>query len=134
MGGEEETRIPLLLVNEDGTALATQLTEALEGTVSLEVLIQSRESALTRFDDEEAPALVIIPNGYEASLLSGSPVELEIHKAPEGNEADAVEQAVLAALNKAVAPWPSPVPALLSAKISKPSRAITSARPISSKA
>lgn len=101
MGGEEETRIPLLLVNEDGTALSAQLTDALEGAASLEVLIQSRENALTKFDDEEAPALVIIPEGYEASLLSGSPVELEIHKAPEGNEADAAEQAVLAALNKA---------------------------------
>jgi ABC-2 type transport system permease protein len=101
MGGEEEARIPLLLVNEDGTALAAQLKDALKGTASLEVIIQSRENALTKFDDEEAPALVIIPEGYGAALLSGSPVELEIFKAPEDNDADAAEQAVLAALNKA---------------------------------
>ena len=101
MGGEEEARIPLLLVNEDGTALAAELKDALKGTASLEVIIQSRENALARFDDEEASALVIIPEGYGAALLSGSPVELEIHKAPENDDADAAEQAVLAALNKA---------------------------------
>ncbi len=101
MGGEVETRIPLLLVNDDGTALAAQLKDALKDSVSLEVNIQSRENALTKFDEEEAPALVIIPEGYEASLLSGSPVKLEFYKAPEDTDADAAEQAVLAALNKA---------------------------------
>jgi ABC-2 type transport system permease protein len=100
-GGEEEARIPLLLVNEDGTALASQLKDALKGTASLEVIIQSRENAMVMFEDEEAPALVIIPEGYGTALLSGSPVKLEIHKAPDDDEADAAEQAVLAALNKA---------------------------------
>ena len=54
---EDEVRIPLLLVNEDGTALAAQLKDALKDTVSLDVLIQSRENALARFDDEDQKVL-----------------------------------------------------------------------------
>jgi ABC-2 type transport system permease protein len=104
MGEEDDGRIPLLLVNEDGTALAAQLKDALKDTVSLDVNIQSRENALTMFDDEKAAALVIIPEGYEAALLSESPVELEFQIAPNHDTADAAEQAVLAALNKASRP------------------------------
>lgn len=100
MEEESETGIPLFLVNEDGTALAAQLEDALKDTASLEVNIQSRQNAQAMFDNEEAPAMVIIPEGYEAALLSGSPVELEFYKAPDHDQADAAEQAVLAALNK----------------------------------
>lgn len=104
MEEESATGIPLFLVNEDGTALAAQLEGALKDTASLEVNIQSRQNAQAMFDNEEAPAMVIIPEGYEAALLSGSPVELEFYKAPDHDQADAAEQAVLAALNKANRP------------------------------
>lgn len=93
-----DSAIALPVVNEDGSELAAELIAALENSGGLTVAVLEREEAETVFADEEAPALLRIPAGFEAALLAGETAEIELQKASNSTNAEAVDQAISAAV------------------------------------
>jgi ABC-2 type transport system permease protein len=87
-------RIAVAVVDQDGSQLSAALIEALSagGAVSPEVV--TAEEAAARFDDEEAPAVLTIPAGFEASLLQGQVVAVGLQEAVNDFSAQAAGQAV----------------------------------------
>jgi ABC-2 type transport system permease protein len=87
-GPDEPSRIRLLVVDRANTALSARLLEALARSeiVSAEVLPQAE--AEQEFADRSAPALLVIPAGFDASL------ELEMHAQPNDLNAQAAGRAV----------------------------------------
>lgn len=96
-GGEKA--IDLLVVDEDGSATATALLEELEASKTLAVIQVDRQEGEDRFADEKAPALLMIPSGFEDAVLEGQTTEVNLQKLEDNSEADVVEQTVLSAIS-----------------------------------
>jgi ABC-2 type transport system permease protein len=97
MGGSDETRLPVLLIDEDHGALAADLAAALEGSAIVRPVAQARGAAEDAFAGDDYPALVIVPAGFTSALLAGAPVELEVRLLPGNVDAIAAQQAIQAA-------------------------------------
>jgi ABC-2 type transport system permease protein len=93
-----DSAIPLPIVNEDGSNLSAKLISTLENSEALAVMVLSVEEAEVRFTNEEAPALLTIPAGFEEALLGGESAEIVLQKAPNNNNAEAVDQTITAAV------------------------------------
>jgi ABC-2 type transport system permease protein len=106
LGGRDlgnDSAIALPIINEDGSELAAELITSLENSSALAVSVLERAEAEELFADEEAVALLSIPAGFEAALLAGQtadgqPAEISLEKAPNNTDAEAVDQAVSAAV------------------------------------
>lgn len=92
-----DNRLVLLLVDEDGTKLASELTAVLHNSELVRPVSRERAEAERLLAEENLPGLLVIPAGFEASLLAGEEVALGLKTAVSDNRALAVEQAVTAA-------------------------------------
>jgi ABC-2 type transport system permease protein len=97
-GGGEESPIDLLVVDEDGSATAVALLDELGSSEAIVVVEVDRQEGEERFADERAPALLIIPAGFEAAVLDGQITEVELRKLEGNMDANAVQQTVMAAV------------------------------------
>lgn len=100
MGGpdpEADNRIPVLLVNEDAGFLAGSFTALLADSDAIRPTLREREEAERLFDEAEAVAMLIIPEGFSRQLLAGQEAALILRAAVNDNRTLAVEQAVNAA-------------------------------------
>lgn len=101
-GGTSEssdTAIALLVVDQDGQQLSGTVIEALEATGAVEVEVVDLEAAEARLADEQVPAVLVIPAGFEAALLGGEPVAVNFRGLPENADSTAAEQAARAAVS-----------------------------------
>lgn len=96
-GGDGDNRIVVLVVNQDNTALSQELVQTLEASQSVRPEALDAAEAAQRFDDGDAPALLTIPAGFEASLRAGQPVTLDLRLAPTNANGLAAQQAIQAA-------------------------------------
>lgn len=96
---DAETAIALLVVDEDESETTQALLDELQASEAVELIRVDREEGEQRFADEVAPALLILPAGLEAAVLDGQTTEVDLNKIEDSTEADAVEQAVLAAIS-----------------------------------
>ncbi|MDX1615504.1 MAG: ABC transporter permease [Candidatus Promineifilaceae bacterium] len=97
-GAGAQSGVPLLVVNQDTSALANDLISALRETGTVEVRLLAADPAADAFANEEAPALLTIPADFGTSLQRGQPVTLALRKAPDNINAEAADQAVIAAV------------------------------------
>jgi ABC-2 type transport system permease protein len=96
-GGDGDNRIVVLLVNQDATTLSQELVQTLAGSKSVRPEVLDAAEAAQRFDDGDAPALLTIPAGFEASLRAGQPVDLDLQLEPSNANGLAAQQAIQAA-------------------------------------
>lgn len=89
--------IPVLVVDEDGSRLSEEFYLALSGSDVIKPALVSLSEAEKQFAERKAPALVIIPAGFEAELLNGAEGRLEIERTPNNNHADTAERVVWSA-------------------------------------
>lgn len=99
LSGGEEPAIDILVVDEDGSGTAGALMDEIESSETLTVVKVNRQEGEEIFTDEEAPALLIIPAGFEAAVLDGQTTEIDLRKLEDNTDADAVEQTVIAAIS-----------------------------------
>ena len=66
--GSGDNRLPVLLVDEDHGALATELADTLAASDAVRVVAQARAAAEQSFRSDDYQALVIIPAGFTAAL------------------------------------------------------------------
>ena len=97
--GDADRRVPVLVVNEDGGALAGDLIDTLNASTAIRAEVLPADEAASRFDDRDAPAMVTIPTGFEESLRAGQPVDLSLRTDPTNMNALVAEQGVQAAAN-----------------------------------
>jgi ABC-2 type transport system permease protein len=91
---------PLLVVDEDGSKLASEFASALIENRTIDPQIVSFSEAERAFADKKAPAWLIIPSGFESGLLSGGESRLELRKTPNNLRADAADQAIRTAVSE----------------------------------
>ncbi len=96
-GGQGDNRIVVLVVNQDGGALSSELVQTLAGSASVRPELLDATAAAQQFDDGDAPALLTIPAGFEASLRAGQAVDLGLQLEPTNANGLAAQQAIQAA-------------------------------------
>ena len=96
-GGDGDNRIVVLLVDQDATALSQELVQTLASSKSVRPETLDAAEAAQRFDDGDAPALLTIPAGFEASLRAGQPVDLDLQLEPSNANGLAAQQAIQSA-------------------------------------
>ncbi len=96
-GGDGDNRIVALVVDQDATTLSQELVQTLAGSQSVRPVTLGAAAAAAQFDDGDAPALLTIPAGFEASLRAGQPVTLDLRLEPTNASGLAAQQAIQAA-------------------------------------
>ncbi len=96
---DADNRIPLLVVNEDGSALAERLIDTLAQSDSIHADEMAMSEAETAFDNEDAPALLVIPVGFGEALLAGETAVLDFQQLPNNTNGDVAARAVQTAVS-----------------------------------
>ncbi|MEZ4644449.1 MAG: ABC transporter permease [Chloroflexota bacterium] len=94
-----DSRIPLLVVNEDDSDLAQALLDVLSTSETVRVDTMNRDDAEAAFADETAPALLLIPAGFADALLTGETAVLDLRQLPDDNNATIARRAVNTAVS-----------------------------------
>ncbi|MCA9936364.1 MAG: ABC transporter permease [Ardenticatenaceae bacterium] len=94
-----DARVPLLLVNEDSSALAASLQDALAQSDTVQVQEMALAEAETAFTDEEAAALLLIPAGFGEAVMAGETAVLDLRQQPNNSDGDAAGEAVRTAVS-----------------------------------
>lgn len=92
--GGDSSRIALAVVDQDGSQLSATLIDQLAASGAVTPELLSEDEATARFDDEDVPAVLTIPAGFEARLLAGQPATVALEKAFNDFSAEAAGQAV----------------------------------------
>jgi ABC-2 type transport system permease protein len=95
---EVDNRVPVLVVDEDGGALAGELRDALAASGVVRPEVADRSTAEAHFADDAVPALLVIPAGFQQTLLAGEPVELVVRTVQGSANALISEQAIQTAI------------------------------------
>lgn len=96
--GDGDNRLPLAVVDEDGSALSSQLFSFLEMSDAVRPERMALTSAEQALADDSIPAFVIIPAGFDATLRSGQTAALRWRQESDNLNALAAEQALRAAM------------------------------------
>lgn len=99
--GGGDSRVPVLVVDEDGGALAAEFVSTLERSSAVRPVARARAEAEADFAGDDYPVLVVIPAGFSAALLGGQPSALAVQALPDNLNAVAAEQALQAAAAEA---------------------------------
>jgi ABC-2 type transport system permease protein len=97
-GSADDSRIPVLVVDQDGGELAGDLIAALESSATVRVVPADLEEAEAAFKEREAPAILVIPAGLDQTVDDGRTADLQFTTAAGNTDAIAAQQAVEAAL------------------------------------
>ena len=83
--GEEDTRIPLAVVNLDGGPLVQALLDNIDAAGGVSVEAYDESEAATKLDEGELDRVLTIPAGFSAGLEGGQPVPLRLVNHPNAN-------------------------------------------------
>jgi len=93
--GDSNGSLPqVLVVDEDGSDLSETLLQALDRSGAVQPLLVSKDAAERAFNEEEALAVVTVPEGLRESLIAGEVVELGLRRDATDESIVAVEQAL----------------------------------------
>jgi ABC-2 type transport system permease protein len=98
--GNEDPRIPLLVVDEANTEISQQVIDELESSTAIRPEVVTRDEAQSQFDDRRASAVFIIPSGIDIESLQGGSAEVELLQQPNNMDAIIAERAILTAIRR----------------------------------
>lgn len=98
--GDEDPRIPLLVVDEAKTPVSEQIILELENSTAVYPELSTRTEAQDQFDERRASVVFIIPAGVRLEALQGSSAEVELLQQPNNMDALVAERAILTALRR----------------------------------
>ncbi len=93
-----DPRYVVLVVDEDGSLLAERMVAALEMSEVVRRVVRPLPEAESLFAEQDALALLRLPQGFEAALMAHEPVELSLQLAEGPSSTLAIRQAVNAAV------------------------------------
>lgn len=97
-GGDEDSRIGLLVVDEANTAISKEIIGELENSTAVRPEIVTHEDAQDQFDNRRASAVFIIPAGLDLTALQSGSAEVELLQQPNNLDATVAERAILTAI------------------------------------
>lgn len=103
LGGGDETgdaRYAVLVVDEDRSAVSAELIGLLEVSDVIRPEVRAADEVERLFDEDDAPALLVIPGGFGEAVMAGRPAALTLRGAPGDSRALAVNQALQAAASE----------------------------------
>ena len=89
-----DNRTTLLVVDEDHSRLSTELSSALNESTVIQPLTETADEARQLFDDNKALAVLTIPAGFDAGLMAGETIDVNLRLNPNDNRVLAVQQEV----------------------------------------
>ena len=94
--GEEDARVPLVVVNSDGGPLAQTLLDKIDAAGGVRVEPYAEAEAQAKLDEGEIDRVLTIPSGFSAGLESGQPVAVYLvnHADADIKESEAVRLVV----------------------------------------
>ena len=98
--GNEDNRIPLLVVDEAQTAISQQMLAELENSTAVRSEVVSRAEAQSQFDERRVSAVFMIPAGIDIDSLQSGSAEVELLQQPNNINATVAERAVLTAIRR----------------------------------
>jgi len=93
-GGDGDPRLPLFVVDEDGSGLSAALLADLGRSSTVLAHERSRAEAEAGVEDDEAAAALIVPADFGASLAAGEQARIVLISAPGDIDVLAIGQAV----------------------------------------
>lgn len=93
-----DTRLPLLVVDADGSQLAADLLAALQESDTVRPVVETAAAAEATFAAGDTPALLTIPAGFGAAVTAGETAVLDLRRQPENNNAAIADRAVQTAV------------------------------------
>lgn len=99
-GGNTDTRIRLLVVDEAQSALSAQIIEQLQASSAVRPEVASRAEAVQQFDERRASAVLILPAGLEIEALQAGTASAELWQQPNNMNASLAERAIQTALRQ----------------------------------
>jgi ABC-2 type transport system permease protein len=99
-GASSDNRVQLAVVNQAQTPLSAELIAALENSESIRPELMTLENGENRFDSRRISALLIIPAGFEQSVLESGSLTLELRQQPNNLNALVAQRAVQAAISR----------------------------------
>ena len=98
--GNEDPRIPLLVVDESKTQISGELIDRLEGSTAVRPELTTREEAQSQFSDRRAEVVLIISAGLDVASLQNGSAQVELLQQPNNLNATVAEQAVRTAIRR----------------------------------
>jgi len=98
--GNEDPRIPLLVVDDANTAISKQIIHELENSTAVRPEVTPHAKAQQQFDDRRADAVFIIPAEIDIASLQSSSAQVELLQQPNNINATVAQRAVLTAIRK----------------------------------
>ena len=92
--GQADNRVPVLVVDHDGSTLSAELLSALGQSSSIHTLVVDQAKAEAEFAKNNAPAWLSVPAGFGASLSAGKPVNVDVRSLPNNLNAAAAQRAI----------------------------------------
>ena len=98
--GDEDPRLPLVVVDEAQTAISRQVIDELDNSTAIRPELATREDAQSRFEDRRADVVLMIPAGVDSASLQSGSAEVELLQQPNNINATVAERAVLTAIRR----------------------------------
>lgn len=99
--GDQPTRQPVAVVDEDGSTLSQALVANLQASPGLQVQFLDRDAALQRTKEDSLVATVMIPKGFHEALRQGRRPQVElVTSGTQAMAAQGAEQGLLAAISQ----------------------------------
>ena len=92
--GQSDSRVPVLVVDQDQTPLSAELLHTLSQSTSIRVVIDSLAQAPADFAKNGTPAWLTVPAGFGAALSAGQPASLDLRTLPNNLSALAAQRAI----------------------------------------
>ncbi len=93
--GQSDDRVPVLVVDQDGSPLSAELLHTLGQSSGIRtVVMASSAAAEAEFAKNNTPVWLTVPAGFGAALTGGQPVKVEVRSLPNNLNALAAGRAI----------------------------------------
>jgi ABC-2 type transport system permease protein len=99
-GGNKDSRVRLVVVDQAGSALSSDVVAALENSQAVRPDLLTLSQAETQFSQRSAAAVLIIPSGVDLAALEQGSLQLELRQQPNNMNAMVAQRAVLSVISR----------------------------------
>jgi ABC-2 type transport system permease protein len=92
--GQGDDRVPVLVVDRDGSSLSTELLQTLSQSSGIRAVNADSTQAEAEFDKNNTPVWLTVPAGFGVALAAGQPATLDLRTLPNNLNALAAQRAI----------------------------------------
>lgn len=98
--GQSDSRVPVLVLDEDHTALSAELLQTLAASTTVRTVTVDAASATAEFAKNNTPAWLTVPAGFGAALSANQPAALNVRTLPNNLNAVVAQRAITLATDQ----------------------------------